>query len=290
MDLQLNDKNILIAGSSAGIGLATARVFLEEGARVMITGRGQERLDQAKEDLADRFGADRVAAMSGDMTKTDVLIECLDQCTSVLGPLHSVIANVGIDDTTDDLDLDDETWSANLNQNLMGAVRLAREAASRLTGSQDGKAGNIVLISSIAGLRGFGGVLPYAVAKSGINQLAFELGMRLGMKSGIRVNSVAPGNILFPGGVWERMLAADEKGWIRRWIRRDVPLNRFGTPEEIADAVVWVASPPASFVNATVITVDGGQIKVPSYCSRPCLKTDLHLSGKQQTYHYPGLL
>ena len=114
--------------------------------------------------------------------------------------MHSVIANVGIDDTTDDLDLDDETWTANLNQNLMGAVRLAREAASRLTGSQDGKAGNIVFISSIAGLRGFGGVLPYAVSKSGINQLAFELGMRLGMASGIRVNSVAPGNILFPGG------------------------------------------------------------------------------------------
>ena len=127
----------------------------------------------------------------------------------VIRPLHSVIANVGIDNTTDELDLDDETWAANLNQNLMGAVRLAREAASRLTGSQDGKAGNIVLISSIAGLRGFGGPLPYAVSKSGINQLAFELGMRLGRDSGIRVNSVAPGNILFPGGVWERMLAAD---------------------------------------------------------------------------------
>ncbi|MBW2410164.1 MAG: SDR family oxidoreductase [Deltaproteobacteria bacterium] len=264
MDLQLKDKNIFIAGSSAGIGLATARAFLEEGACVMITGRGQERLDQAKNELTEHFGADRVAAMSGDMTKTDVLINCLDQCISVLGSLHSVIANVGIDDTSEDLDLDDETWTASLNQNLMGAVRLAREAASRLTGSQDGKAGNIVLISSIAGLRGFGGPLPYAVSKSGINQLAFELGMRLGRDSGIRVNSVAPGNILFPGGVWERMLAADEKGWIKRWIRRDVPFNRFGTPEEIADAVVWVASPRASFVNATVITVDGGQVKGPS--------------------------
>jgi NADP-dependent 3-hydroxy acid dehydrogenase YdfG len=78
MDLQLKDKNIFIAGSSAGIGLFTARTFLEEGARVMITGRGQERLEQAKKELSDRFGAERVAAMSGDMTKTEVLINCLD--------------------------------------------------------------------------------------------------------------------------------------------------------------------------------------------------------------------
>lgn len=256
MDLGLKGKVVFVAGASRGIGRAIAEGFLAEGAKVMLTGRGEASLKEAHDALAGRFGAGRIAARAGDLTRTDDIEACLDEAARRLGPVDIVIANVGLDPTPPGFDLADDVWAAGLAQNLDSAFRLGRAALKRLEGETGG---NLVFISSIAGLGALGTPLTYGTAKAAINHLAKELARLVG-QSGVRVNVVCPGNILFPGGDWEKRVQEREEAWTR-WVRREVPLKRFGRPEEIADAVLFVASARASFMTGAVVPVDGGQTR-----------------------------
>ena len=133
MELQLTDKHVFIAGASRGIGRAMAEAFLGEGAKVTLTGRGKASLDEAKGALTARFGAERIFASSGDMTDTAVLAAALDGAEAALGPVHTLVCNVGIDSAPPGFDVSDETWEAGIAQNFLGSVRLAREALKRVS-------------------------------------------------------------------------------------------------------------------------------------------------------------
>lgn len=256
MDLGLEGRTAFVAGSSRGIGLAVARAFLAEGARVAISGRDGAALDRAHTDLAARFGGDRLLAVHGDMTDETAISAALDEAEARLGPLYTVVANVGNGSGPAGHRIGTEAWDAMLTTNLLGAVRLAGVALDRLVARRDG---SLVLISSIAGLEAIGAPVPYAAAKSGLLAAMKSYARQTGGDS-VRVNAVAPGNVLFPGGTWARKLA-DQPERVQRMLETEVALRRFGTPEEIADAVLFLASPRAAFITGSVLVADGGQTR-----------------------------
>lgn len=257
MDLGLTDKAVFIAGASRGIGLGIAEALLAEGAKVALTARGADALEQTRARLADRYGADRLWAMAGDLRDTATIETALAGAEGALGPLHGAVANVGLHPCPPGAAIDDETWDAGFSQNLGSAWRLARGAYARM---EPRGAGSILFISSIAGLGALGTPLTYGTAKAAVNHLTKELAQIAGRK-GVRINCIAPGNIIFPGGDWEsRSTGPRAENW-NRWLRREVPLQRFGKPEEIGAMAAFLLSDQASFVHGAVVPVDGGQTK-----------------------------
>ena len=237
MDLKLQGKIAFVAGSSRGIGLAIAQAFLREGAKVGISGREAGALEAARAALAAAAGPDRVVAVAGDMTREADLDAALSRVEAVFGGLDAVVANVGSGTAKAGWDCGPEDWQAALSQNFLGSMALARQALARLIPRGGG---SLTLISSIVGVEAINAPLGYSAAKAALLSAMKTLARQVGPQ-GVRVNAVAPGNVLFPGGSWESKLAA-RREFFEAYIQAEVPLQRFGRPEEIADAVVFLAS------------------------------------------------
>jgi 3-oxoacyl-[acyl-carrier protein] reductase len=254
MDLQLRDKVAIVTGSSKGLGLASARALVAEGARVVMCARGIEALATAAAELRSLAGReDAVLAVQADVSKADDVARLVAETITTFGRLDIVVNNVGKATGTDIVSTPDEEWTSALDQTLFPAIRLSRLAVPEMRRAGGGV---ILMIASIWG-RESGGRMTYNAVKAAEISLAKAMSQQLA-KDNIRVNSIAPGSILFDGGSWAQRQQADPQG-IAEFVKRDLPFGRFGKADEVGDVVAFLASSRASWISGACITVDGCQ-------------------------------
>jgi 3-oxoacyl-[acyl-carrier protein] reductase len=249
MDLGLTGRVALVTGASRGIGAAIAAGLAAEGCRVAICARGEEALRET----AGRIGAGgaEILPLVADLTATGEAERVVGEALARFGRLDILVNNLGGGRAGDT----DDAWDFTLDVNLGVAVRATRAAIAPM---KEQRRGVVLLISSVSGWQ-VGGSPAYNAAKAAEIMYARSLAKDLG-PFGIRANAVSPGSIMFPGGGWERRQQRDPET-IADFIARDMPIGRFGTPEEIANVVVFLASDRASLVTGANIAVDGCQLK-----------------------------
>jgi 3-oxoacyl-[acyl-carrier protein] reductase len=254
MDLGLTDKVAVITGSSRGLGLASARALVSEGCRVCLCARGAEQLAEAALEVeAAAKRPNMIATVQADVSTAPGIELVITRAVERFGGLDILVNNVGRAAGSDLLGTTDAEWQAAFDETLFPAIRASRLAVPHM--KQRG-GGVIIMIASIYG-REAGGRMTYNAVKAAEISLAKALAGQLA-PANIRVNSIAPGSIMFPGGSWHRRQQSDPAG-IADMIKRELPFGRFGRPEEVAAAVAFLASHRASWISGASIVVDGGQ-------------------------------
>jgi NAD(P)-dependent dehydrogenase (short-subunit alcohol dehydrogenase family) len=226
---------------------------LQEGAHAALCARDAATLEVARAELASDFPDRSIVACAADLGDPRGVANAVGRTVAELGAIDCAVANAGSGVGSTDVSPPLEEWDRVLGANLHPTVLLCQEAAGAMSG------GALIVVGSIAGLGHVPAPLPYSVAKAGLVRYTQDLARRLA-GSGIRVNMVAPGNVLFPGGRWEQKLQEDADA-VRNYIRCEVPLGRFATPEEVASAVVFLCSGRSSFSTGACLVVDGGQLR-----------------------------
>ena len=241
---RLTGKIAVITGASSGIGAATASRFLSEGASVALMARDRERLEK----LADELGVpDRVLSIAGDVARNDDVDRVVRSTIGRFGGIDIVVSNAGIHRATPFPSITDDEWHDVIGINLTGTFLVCRAAARAMIGA--GRAGSMVLTSSTNGLVAEPGMAHYNASKGALVMLARTMAVDLAPHS-IRVNAVAPGTILT-----EMTRPMVDAGFPFG----EVPLGRIGSAEEVAAAILFLASDDASYVTGEVLVVDGGQ-------------------------------
>ena len=224
---------VLVTGGNRGIGRAVAAAFAACGDRVAVTTRSGE--------------VEGLFNVNCDVTDTGAVDKAVGMVESDLGPVEVLVANAGINDDKLLLQMDEESFARVLDTNLVGTFRVVRRALPKMLRQRKGR---IVLISSVVALSGAAGQANYAASKAGLIGFARSLAREIGSRS-ITVNVVAPGFI-------ETDMTAGLSDERRADVLAQVPLKRFGMPDEVAGVVRWLASEEAGYVTGSVVPVDGG--------------------------------
>jgi NAD(P)-dependent dehydrogenase (short-subunit alcohol dehydrogenase family) len=252
--VKLTGKKALITGGNSGIGLATARLFIAEGAQVAITGRDQETLDEAVAEL----GAN-ARGYRADITVAEDRKQLFATLAKDFGKLDIVFANAGISGRTPTGSTDEAIFEKVIHTNLNGAFFTVNSAAPLMNDN-----GSIIFNGSVHNYLGQPGVAAYAATKGGLVSMAGSIAADLAPRK-IRVNVVAPGATKTP--IWRRgaraNATAEESSKVSDFFSSTVPLGRWGEAEEVAKAVLFLASDDSSYINAVELMVDGGLTGAP---------------------------
>jgi 3-oxoacyl-[acyl-carrier protein] reductase len=253
MDLGLKGKVALITGASRGIGKGIALGLAAEGCNMALCARTAAPLQTAVDECKARNV--QALALPFDVTKDDKVAQIVSRSIEAFGRIDILVNNVGGNrrgafEATTDAD-----WESIININLMAHVRMSRAAIPHM---RKQRGGAILFISSIFGRESGGQNLSiYNTTKSAVISLAKIMAVELA-RDNIRVNSIAPGSIRFPGGSWDKRCLEDPEG-MKQFVAREMPLGRFGTVEEVANVAAFLASELASLITGACINVDGCQ-------------------------------
>jgi 3-oxoacyl-[acyl-carrier protein] reductase len=250
VDLQLQDRHVLVTGGTRGIGLAIAERFMAEGALVHLISRNRN--ETVLSGLEAQFPG-RFYFYSGDVTDAAQLQEISKAVKqNAAQGLYALVCNVGSGRSVNGAWSDETQWDEIWNANFHSALHSCRVFSNLLEAAD----ASILFISSIAGVEFIGAPTDYSVAKAALVALAKNLAHK--MAPAVRVNAIAPGNIYFEGGTWQKKKQENPQK-VETLIQEKVPLQRFGKPEEIADLAVFLSSPRAAFITGSCVVADGGQ-------------------------------
>ena len=254
MNLELTDKIAIVTGSTRGLGFASAAALVEEGCNVTICARGEAGLVEATAKLREMPGGNqRVLAVQADLATEKGIADVVFRTVDTFGGIDILVNNVGLGKGSDIVGTSDAEWHEAFDQTLFPAIRASRMAVPHIRRRGGGA---IVMIASIWG-RESGGRMTYNAVKAAEISVAKSMAQQLA-KDNIRVNSVAPGSIRFPGGSWDRRVQDDPEG-MAEFVKREIPFGRFGRPEEVGAVVSFLVSPKASWISGASVPVDGCQ-------------------------------
>ena len=242
--MRLKDKTAIITGGGTGIGLACARLFAQEGARVVIFGRRQDRLDQAQKEIGDA-----VLAVQGDITNASDTVRLVETAVKQLGKVDILINNAGTFTPSPLHETEDDVWDQTFNINMRGVFQLTRKILPQMMAQGSG---SIIHISSILGMIAVPGTSAYNASKGALNQFSKSIAVEYGGQ-GIRSNAICPGMI--ETEMTEELRS--DKALMAEFLK-GYPLGRFGKPEEVAQACLFLASDESAFITGTILPIDGG--------------------------------
>lgn len=243
---RFKDKVVVVSGGNSGIGLETVKGFLNEGAKVVFSGRRQEALDEVSKELSGEF-----KAILADQSKPSDNEKLITEAVQAYGKIDVLFVNAGVAFFAPAEQIDENHFDSQFDINIKGPMFLVKNAIPNL---KDGA--NIIFNTSIVHQKGFDGASVYSATKGALRAYARVLTTELASR-GIRVNSIAPGPIGTP--IYDKMGMPEEAvNEMGQSFAASVPLKRFGEPKEIADSVLFLASDEASYVNGIELSVDGG--------------------------------
>lgn len=250
MNLKLRGKKVLVTGASQGIGLAIAQAFHAQGCYVISNARDKKKLESSI------IGKERWHFVAGDVTDPSQANNVVEKALHYLDQIDILICNVGSGRSAPPGKESLDDWQESLSVNLFSTTNMVTAATPTLKKTK----GVIVCVSSICGIEVVRGApVTYSSAKAALNAYIRGISIPLA-ENGIRINGVAPGNILFDGSVWERKIRenADE---VNKTLRDNVPLNRLGSVDDVKNLALWLSSPLSSFSTGSIHVCDGGQTR-----------------------------
>jgi NAD(P)-dependent dehydrogenase (short-subunit alcohol dehydrogenase family) len=246
--MEFAEQRVLVTGATRGIGHSTARAFLASGARVAVNGRTEDSVARAIDSLG---GGDRLISAPGDISSADVCETMVNDAVGELGGLDVLVNNAGVYFRGSMADTDETTWDYVFDANVKGLFLCSRAGLSALRASQ----GNIVNVASEAGLVGYAHSTAYCASKGAVVNLTRSMAIELAPQ--IRVNCVCPGVIVTDLSRAGFAIDGDEAAGLREQ-EGNYPVGRLGTPEEVAKAIMYLASADAGFVNGIALPIEGG--------------------------------
>ena len=249
MDLGIKGRRAIVTGGGSGIGYETARLFLEEGVRVLIAGRTKEKIEKARDELAKKTGGE-VHAIQADMTREADIKRIVDTAKEKLGGVDILVNNAGIIRRADAVEFSEADWDDVMDVNVKALFFTCQAFAKELLAK--GRPGKIVNIASLLSFQGGIRVPSYTASKHGVSGLTKLLANEWGAKS-INVNAIAPGYIETNNTEALRDDPDRNKAILDR-----IPANRWGRPKDIAGAAVFLSSAAADYIHGAILNVDGG--------------------------------